>query len=392
MTSWSNWSGRIKSSPATQISPSSEDEIASAIVSARDRGQVVRARGTGHSNTPLCATDDVLVSLESLSGLVSFDQENLTAVVRSGTTLNHLSAALHLHGLALHNLGDIDAQTIAGAVGTATHGTGTALSNLASAVEGTRVVLADGSVVACSRSVNIELFAALTPSLGAVGIITEFTIRVVPSYRLHEKIWFASGDTAIASLEANIAATRHYEFFWHPSRDLVEHKALALTESAPNPLPDTKRERIDYSHRILPSVRSARFNEMEYSLPYDNGPACFAELRKRMIDKWPNIEWPVEYRTVASDDLMLSPHSGRPSVTISVHQGGDKPCDDLFRDTEQLLRGHGGRPHWGKVHYNDGNDLRSHYPGWDEWWNTRDRFDPEGVFLNPYLAALRTNA
>lgn len=391
-TSWSNWSGRVQAAPALHVAPRDEDEVAAAITNAVAAGRRVRVRGTGHSNTPLCATDDVLLAPEGLTGVVAIDDD--TVRVRSGTVLHDLAAVLHAHGLALHNLGDIDVQTVSGAIGTATHGTGPTLGNLATAARRAVVALADGSVVACgaaSEGDDLELFAALRPSLGALGVVTEWTLAVQPTYRLHERIWFDAGAGTLDVLAANIAATRHYEFFWHPHRDLTEHKALALTDAEPDPMPHAKRERIDHWHHVLPSRRELRFNEMEFSVPAAAGPDCFAALRARMLDRWPNVEWPVEYRTVAADHLWLSPHSGRDSVTISVHQGADLPCDPLFADTEAILMEHGGRPHWGKVHFRSGVDLRDRYPRWDDWWALRDRVDPGGTFLNDYLAALRTN-
>ncbi len=369
--------------------PRTDDDVVAIVRHAADHGRRIRVRGTGHSNTPLCATDDVLVAPEGLTGIISISDDRTAARVRSGTVLHDLAAALHAEGLALHNLGDIDVQTIAGAIGTATHGTGPSLSNLATRVRAARVVLASGDVVDCDADREPDLFAALRPSLGALGIVTEFTLDVIPTYNLHERIEYGSGTDVLASLADRIAATRHYEFFWYPHRDLVEHKAIDHTDVAPDPLPDRKRERIDHWHRILPSRRELRFNEMEYSVPADAGPACFAALRQRMQSAWPHVQWPVEYRTVAGDDLWLSPHTARPSVTISVHQGADLPCDEMFADTERILLDHDGRPHWGKVHTCTGVELRDRYPNWEGWWSARDRFDPDGRFLNDHLEALR---
>lgn len=391
MPQWSNWSGRIVANPSEHATPTTEADVSALVTRAALLGRRVRTRGTGHSNTALCATNDLLIAPQGLSGPIEISADRTSARVRSGTVLAGLAAELQLSGLALHNLGDIDVQTIGGAIATATHGTGPTLGNLASLVRAARIVLADGSIVDCSDEQQPDVFAALRPSLGALGVITEFTIAVVPTYRLHECIWFADGSTALDTLADNVAATRHYEFFWHPHRDLVEHKSLALTDADPDPMPQAKRERIDHWHRVLPSRRELRFNEMEYSVPADHGPECFAALRARMLERWPDVQWPVEYRTVAQDSLWLSPHSGRASVTISVHQGADVPCDPLFADTETILLEHGGRPHWGKVHDRTGADLRDRYEHWDAWWAVRDRVDPDGTFLNPYLESFRTD-
>jgi FAD/FMN-containing dehydrogenase len=352
----------------------------------------VRARGTGPSTTPLCATGGVRVAPDRLTGIESIAADRSAVTVRSGTVLHDLATALHHHGLALHNLGDIDVQTVAGAISTGTHGTGASLGNLATAVRALRLVVADGTIVETDAAHDAELFEAARLSIGALGVITAVTLTVVPTYRLHERTWFTPGDEVLPELPVHIAATRHYEFFWYPHRDLAAHKALAHTDAPPDALPDRKRERIDHWHRVLPSRRDVRFNEMEYSVPADAGPACFDAVRACMRAGWQHVEWPVEYRTVAADEIWLSPHHGRPSVTISIHQGAELECEPVFAACEPILLEHGGRPHWGKVHglaTSGRDDLAGRYPRWRDWWRVRDERDPERRFLNAHLDSLR---
>ena len=182
-----------------------------------------------------------------------------------------------------------------------------------------------------SEDVRPGLYQAARLSLGALGIITAITFRCVPAYNLHERVWFEGPDASMAKLCERIEATRHYEFFWYPFRDLFEHKSLALTNAPPDPLPDRKRERIGHSHRVFPSVRDHRFNEMEYALPAECGPACFADIRGLFHERHPEAQWPVEYRTVAGDDVWLSPDYGRATVTISVHEDAARPYGAAVR-------------------------------------------------------------
>ena len=203
------------------------------------------------------------------------------------------------------------------------------------------------------------MYQAARLSLGALGIITAITFRCVPAYNLHERVWFEGPDSSLDLLHERVEATRHYEFFWYPFRDLFEHKALALTNVPTDPLPDRKRERIDHSHKIFPSVRDHRFNEMEYALPAECGPACFADIRALIHDRHPELQWPIEYRTVAGDDVWLSPDYGRATVTISVHEDAAKPFAPLFKDCEAVFRAYGGRPHWGKIHTATGGRARA---------------------------------
>ncbi len=354
----------------------------------------VRVAGTGHSFVPLCATDGVLISLDNLQGLVSVDSGMGTATFWAGTKISQMGEPLLAHGLALSNQGDIDTQAIAGAVSTATHGTGPALGNLSSMVAALRLVLADGSLLHLSAE-DAETFRAARVSLGALGVISQVTMRVLPAFRLYEKSWAESFEECLERLDERIAANRHFEFWWAPPIDMCAMKTLNPTSEemgvregeAPSGL--LKRyinpERVDWSYRIFPSERLNRFNEIEFSIPAGNGPACVIALRDMMKSVHPDVLWPIEYRTVAADDASLSPHQGRPSVTISLHQAADLPHEKFFADAQAILLEHGGRPHWGKWHTLRSQDFESLYPGWKTFQVVRKRLDPAGVFMNDHL-------
>ena len=169
---------------------------------------------------------------------------------------------------------------------------------------------------------------------------------------------------------------------------MFEHKALELTNAPPDPLPDRKRERVDHSHRIFPTVREQRFNEMEYAIPAEAGPKCFDEIRTLYLERHPQVQWPVEYRTLAADDVWLSPAYERDSVTISVHEDASRPYERLFADCEAVFRAYDGRPHWGKLHSMRAAELAPQYAHWDHFWRLRAELDPDGRFLNTYLREL----
>ena len=388
MPSWGNWSGNVRANPHRVETPATEDEVVDVVQRAAAAGLAVRPAGSRHSFVPLCASDGVAVDLDRLAGVEAIDTDARTATILGGTRLSAVGEPLRRAGLALHNQGDVDTQTITGAIGTGTHGTGPTLRNLSSAIVGVRIVAADGRVVTCSQSERVDLLDATRLSLGALGIITAVTVQCEPAYNLHERIWFEGPDESLALLEERIEATRHYEFFWHPQRDLFEHKALNPTDAAPSALPDRKRERIDASYRIFPSVRERRFNEMEYAVPAAAGHACFDEVRRVIRSHAPDLDWPVEYRTLAADDVWLSPAHDRASVTISVHQGAEHSYDALFAECEAVFRAHDGRPHWGKVHSLEHAALASLYPRWRDFLAMRRAVDPDGVFVNDYLRRL----
>jgi len=384
--SWSNFSGRVAFSPARRARPKSEAELCAVIREAASAGRGVRVAGSGHSFTPLVESPGTLVSLDDWQGIEAVDTDKRQAVIRAGTVLHALGEPLLASGLAMRNMGDVDVQALAGAVSTGTHGTGPTLANVSSQVVGARLVLASGEVL--ELEANDERLDAARVSLGLLGVFSTLTLQLVPAYRLHERVWKSDTEACLAELDANIAAHRHFEFWWYPHRDYAEQKALQPTEADAATVAGRKGERIDWSARILPSVRELKFNEMEYSVPAAAGPACFRAVRERMRSRWPDVVWPVEYRTLAPDSAWLSTAHARETVTISLHQDAKLDCDAFFADCESVFRDHEGRPHWGKLHRRKPAELARLYPEWQRFRRLRAELDPAGTFANPYLREL----
>jgi FAD/FMN-containing dehydrogenase len=385
---WRNWAGNVSCEPRVLCSAKSEADVVAALREAAREGLRVRVAGSGHSFSPLVATDGLLLSLDGLAGIARHEPEARRVWVRAGTKLHDLGHALHAHGLALENLGDVDVQALGGALATGTHGTGRALPNLSARVSGLRLVLADGSLRVVREEDEPELLAAARVSLGALGVVTAARIECVPAYRLHERVERLPIDDCLASLAERSAATRHFEFFWYPARDFAEAKAIHPTELEPEASAGKKYERIGWSHEILPSVREQRFVEMEYALPAEAGPACFRAVRARMRERHAEVLWPVEYRTLRADDAWLSTAHARETVTLSLHQDAGLPWQDFFADLEPLLREHGGRPHWGKRHCLTARELEPLYPRFDAFRRLASELDPTRRFVNAHLATL----
>ncbi|MEE9281686.1 MAG: D-arabinono-1,4-lactone oxidase [Myxococcota bacterium] len=390
---WSNWSGSVRASPHELARPASVDDVVAALRSARAQGRTVRAVGSGHSFVPLCATDGVAMTLAPMRGVASIDRERREATVLAGSKLYELGQPLRQAGLAMETLPDIDRQEIAGAIATGTHGTGREIGNLSTQVVGLSLVTGSGDVVRCSARERPDILRAAQVSLGALGIITHVRLRLLPAYRLHEKTRIASYDETAAQLAARIESNRHFEFFWVSDRDACLLKTLNPTEVQEDSehYVDEERlvgERVGWSDRILPSVRATAFNEIEYAVPAEQGSECLAELRELMLGKYKDVAWPLEYRTVAADDIFLSPAHGRPTVTISAHQSAELPYTPFFADVEAVFRNHNGRPHWGKIHTLQAADLAALYPKWTEFQKVRQELDPEGLFLSPYVRNL----
>jgi FAD/FMN-containing dehydrogenase len=385
---WRNWSGSVACRPALFTAPTSESEVADLVRAAARAGQPVRVAATGHSFVPLCASSGLLLTLTGLHGVVSVDRDAGLATTWAGSTIQQLGPLLRARGVAMANMGDIDRQGLAGAVSTGTHGTGRGLGNISTQVDGLRLVTAEGDVVDCDARREPELFHCARVALGALGVLTQIRLRVLPAYRLHERKWEAPFEECMAGLGGHIAATRHFEFFWRPRTDRCDMKALQPTDAVPASVAGREGERIGWSDEIFPSERNVKFNETEFAVPEAAGPDCLREIRDLMRKRHPDVAWPLEYRTLAADEIPLSPAYRRATVTISVHQAAELPYAGFFGDVEAVFRSHGGRPHWGKHHTHQASELRALYPEWERFHALRRRVDPRGRLLNDYLRRL----
>jgi FAD-linked oxidoreductase len=431
---WRNWSGWVASNPDTHHAPESETELTELLPKAAGP---IRVMGAGHSFTPLGAEARTLITLENLAGLIDTDTTSRRATVRAGTPLYALGPALFEQGLALINQGDIDRQALAGAVSTGTHGTGVGLGNFSSMVTGLRIATADGALIDADYESEPDVFHAGRLSLGALGVVTRLTMQCREAYRLKERVWLMAANDCFDRLETLTSATRHFEFFWFPYADDVIAKSLEETEQEARPprparkrpaegdvmdaqdrlvrllfetgrrLPmltpsitrwltvqagrdaasaeRKRRPRVRWSFEAFPSVRAIRFNEMEYALPAERGVDALREIVAMIRRKRINTVFPIEFRTIAADDVWLSPFQGRDSVTIAVHQYHKQSYERFFRDCEAIFRAHDGRPHWGKLHFLGARDLADLYPHWDDFQRVRHRLDPNGRFLNSHL-------
>jgi L-gulonolactone oxidase len=424
-TSWSNWAGTASSTATRVVSPASRDEVVAAVTAAAADGLRVKAVGSGHSFTTTAATSGVRVELGSLAGLVSVDPAARLVTVQAGISLRRLNAVLATHGLALPNLGDIDTQTISGALATGTHGTGTDFGCLSTFVEEMEIVTGTGEVLRCSRSSSPELFHAATVNVGALGIVTELTLRCVDAFTLRAQERPASVSSVLADLDSLVGSNDHFEFYWFPYTDRAQVKCnnrvpagdaplsrfrgwlddeflsnqlfagvCRLGRAVPRLVPAisgisaralSPRTYTGPSHEVFCTPRRVRFVEMEYGLPRAALPEAFAGLR-RIVDSLPSkVVFPVEVRFTAADDLWLSHGYGRDSAYIAIHQFVGMPYEQYFRRFEALATGLGGRPHWGKQHFQDASYFESAYPRFGDFVAVRDKLDPDRIFANEYL-------
>lgn len=389
---WRNWSGSVAFRPALFAQPDSEVALASLLRGAHRRGNSVRCVGAGHSATRILRSDDTLVSMKRLSGVISVDRANCEAIVHAGTQLDALGRDLYQHDLALPNYGDVATQTIGGAIGTGTHGTGPAQQNLSQLMVAARMVLADGEVLEIGRD-DGELLRATRVAMGTLGALASVTLKLVPAFDVERREYATSTDDALANLDALNADNRSFDFYWYPRRDDVKLRLVNAVGGGTRHLPYAREltRQQGYGHQFIPTHSGIphRFEECEYALPSTAGPACFREIRQRIIERWRRVVgWRVLYRTVAADDADLSPAHGRETVTISLHQNHRLPWRAFFADIEPIFLAFEGRPHWGKKHRLDAQSLAPRYPRWQQFHRVRDRLDPQGTFLSPYLRGL----
>lgn len=415
-----NWSGNLSFNPREIAAPGSVEEIVALVESARDAGKRVRVHGAKHSWMPLIPTDDVLMHLDNWQGVEHVDEETMTATVRAGTRLYRLGDELFERGVSMANLGDIATQSIAGALFTGTHGTGQQLGILASQLVGVQIVTAKGEVLDWNEREHPDEMNAVRVSLGALGIVVKMTLRVQPAYKLHAKQYRLAIPALHASIDALLESNRHFEFFWFPRTQSVVAKTLNFTDEpdrsvsviddalerhgldlvwavgkrVPSLGPglnrmlmkfvseDTPGE-VNWAHKVFPSPRETRFNEMEYNIPAEHWQACFDDLRA-MYDDF-DVFFPVESRWAKGDDIWLSPAYQRESSYIAVHQLMGSPYKSEFAKLEAIFRKYEGRPHWGKLNTMTRAQARERYPRFDDFVELRHALDPDGVFLNEYL-------
>src|SRR3954466_583590 len=421
---WVNWAGDQSCRPARILHPRSRDELAEAVAAAASAGEEVRVSGSGHSFTEAALTGGTMFQLEALSGVLDADRDSGLVRVGGGTVLAELNEELAGLGLAMENLGDIDRQTIAGAISTGTHGTGAQLRSISAQVEGMELVLGDGSVRHLGAATNPELLRAARVGVGALGAISAVTLRCVPAFTLSRVDSPHPREQVLESFQERADAHEHLQLFTFPSPDralvlernrseepprprgraaaylndvVLENwalEALAATGKAiPRLIPTLSRlagrlasgsRTSDRSDRVFANERRVRFTEMEYALPREHGP----EAARRGVEwgganRYP-VFFPSEMRVSAGEDAYLSPAHGRDTAYVAVHQYRGMEWRPYFEAVEAIMDDYGARPHWGKRHFQTAATLAPRYPAWDEFQRARDLLDPQRTFANEY--------
>jgi L-gulono-1,4-lactone dehydrogenase len=422
---WQNWAGNQCAEPRRVITPRSADEVAEAVALAALDGLPVRMAGSGHSFTPVAVTSGVLLQPGGLRAVRSVDEAAGEVTVEAGCPLWALNDYLHDRGLALANLGDIAQQTVAGAIQTGTHGTGRDLGGIAAQVTRLELVRADGALMTCSASESPAVFQAARVGLGALGVLTAVTLRVVPAFWLQAVEEPMRWAEVLARLDELAGQNEHFEFYWFPHTDGCLTKRNNRHPGPAQPLPRWRyrlddeflsnsvfgaacrlgrrypaaipavnrvaaralgaRRYVDASYRVFTSPRRVRFKEQEYAIPREHLAAALGEIRRLFARHDWRISFPIEVRVTPGDDIWLSTAHGRATAYIASHVFHTARHEDYFGAVEAVLTGLGGRPHWGKLHTREAGYLAGVYPRFRDFVALRDELDPARRFGNPYL-------
>ena len=422
---WRNWGRTQRCEPAAVETPTSELEVREAIRRGRAAGQTVKVVGSGHSFTDVACTDGRMLTLDALDRVISVDETAGLVTVEAGMTIQRLNEELALRGLALPNLGDIDRQSFAGAIATATHGTGAKFGGLATFVREMQMITADGEQLRCSADEEPEVFHVARVGLGALGVVTAVTLQCVPAFALRHVERPHPVDEVLADLDRYVDTNEHFELYWLPHTDrcvTIENNRtdepprvksaykrwraeilypnyffgalVAAGRLRPSLVPRLNRvvasgagstELVERSDRVLIATRLVRFAEMEYCVPRARALEAVQGVRDVIDRTGLRVSFPIEVRFTAPDDIPLSTAYGRDTCYVAVHMAHGVPYEEYFRRVEDVMNGLEGRPHWGKLHFQTAATLAPRYPEWDRFQAVRRKLDPDGCFANAYL-------
>ncbi len=421
---WRNWGRNQHATPTAVDEPQSLLEVVESVETAASAGQTVKVVASGHSFSDIACTSGRMLRIGALDRVVAIDREALTATVEAGIPLWRLNEELARRGLALSNLGDIDRQTIAGATSTGTHGTGIRYGSIAAAIVGLELVTGSGEVVRCSATQEPEIFACARVGLGVLGVVTQVTLQCEPLFKLRAIEEPLPWDEFLDRWDGIVDANDHVDCYWFPHTDTCTVKTsnrtddpirtkrgykkwkseiyygnfrhglnAALGRRRPEKIPELARnlvtqfhrtERVDLSYHVFCTTRLVRFVEMEYAIPRSEMARGLRSIRELIEREALRVDFPVEIRGIGPDDIPLSMGSGRETCYLAVHLSAGTPYEQYFHGVEAIMNELGGRPHWGKMHFQTAASLAPRYPEWERFQAVRRQLDPEGRFASAF--------
>jgi xylitol oxidase len=408
-----NWAGNLAYTAAAIHRPSSVPQLQQLVASARQ----IRALGTRHSFSSVADSPGLLVALDRLPTEVIVDPESMTATVSAGTTYGASADRLEAHGYALHNMGSLPHISVAGATATGTHGSGDGNGILATAIAAVELVTADGSLRTVDRS-SLDL-PAVAVGLGAFGVITRLTLDIQPTFLVRQDLYRgAPWDTVLAKLDEVMASAYSVSlmtgfdgpliwWIWQKTRLDAEYPAAggppaiasrfggSWDDDANLPVPNSLNTRAGipgpWSQRLphfrLDAPPSVGGDELqtEYFVGREHGAAALRILRSLGARIAPHLH-AAEIRSVAADELWLSPAYRRDSLSIGfTWRKHPAEVDALLPVIEAALAPFEPRPHWGKLFRIGAAELAPRFPRLPDFRQLARTYDPAGKFWNPFL-------
>ena len=428
---WTNWSNSFSSYPEQIITPNSEKELLHLVSQASKGNLKIKLVGSGHSCSKIAETHQgILVSLESYNSVLNFDKDNLKLTVEGGISLKDICLFLKKNDAALSNMGTIDAQSIAGAISTGTHGTGIKFGSLDQQVTALEIITSSGEILKISKEKNSNLLNHAFVGLGALGIISKVIIQCVPFYNLQVNTESISFEEMTTSFD-QIKTIDYLRFWWVPHTDKVQlwkadktEKAITKTTIIGNWIEGILKGNIiheiglwvtsfspkkvpllnKFMHSILFAKRSYQVGDfhsmftldikvkqsvMEYGVPIEKTKAVISEIRDLIEQKGFNVHMPIELRFAPKNEASLSIAFQRDTCyigIISYKPFGKKIEHDIyFEKVHQIFKKYKGRPHWAKKHFYSNRELKALYPQWGSFENTKENIDPTKMFENEFL-------
>lgn len=425
---WQNWAGNVKGMPTQSILPSDVKQLSNLIWNSQKQHKTIRVTGAAHSFSPVAKPDDIAISLHNMRGLIEIDPESKEATFWAGTYLYEIGPILEQFGLALANMGDIQQQTIAGAISTGTHGTGVSLGSLSSQIVKWGFVDGLGNYHEHTRG-DDDLSKVLHISLGLLGVLVKVTMKTVPLYSLKYQSLHYPFTEANQLWSTMIREYRHVEWYYFPGEEQIQIKIMdqipivkqtrkskkiedlktSIVENgllfivselckrqpkmtkwvshlASKTVPTGIKEGLCYE--IFPSARNVKFLEMEYAIPLENFQECMQEIHFTLKSYPFKVHFPIECRTMMGESGILSPTQGKESAYLAFHMYKGMDEKDYFRWVQSLMKRYDGRSHWGKMNVLTKERILELYPEYPLFLNIREKYDPENVFVTNYFKSL----
>lgn len=420
-----NWDGSQWWRPSAIHHPADEQDVARIVRRAAEEGRRVKPIGGALSWSDAIDVPAEALRLDRMTK-IDVDAESKRVRVQAGARLADINEALARHGLALDSFGSIVMQTAAGYLGTGSHGTGGRTPILASRVTRLRLVDGQGDVHELDARNEPELFAAARVHLGCLGVVTEVTLECIDAFRLEERLELLPFDEALTDFDRIVEENDYVKLWWLPYTDEIQvwrfnktdlprtpttvqgwldssgvsgglfTALLAFSRGFPSTTPFINRavqtvsfgphSRVDRSDKVFRYAGVIpKHQEVEYAVPRQRAAAAIDEVRRTVLAARYRVNFPLEVRFVAADDVPMSPTCGRESCYIGAYVASRSWAEGYFEDFETLIADYAGRPHWGKTFTRTAAELRDLYPGYDRFDELRRRCDPRGVFRNSFV-------